>query len=62
MVSELPPPNPKHEPTFGRGWASPARVPESRSEMIPEDPERLRGEREARRGLHPPQATIQRIR
>lgn len=60
MVSEPPLPKPKHD-TFGRGWTSAVRLPESRTEMTPDDPDRLMAEREARRGLRPPPATIRRV-
>jgi len=60
MISEPPFPKPKHD-ILGRGWTSAVRLPESRTEMTPDDPDRLLAEREARRGLHPPLATIRRV-
>jgi len=60
MVSEQPLPKPKHD-TVGRGWTSVVRLPESRTEMAPDDPDRLMADRDARRGLHPPLVTIRRV-
>ena len=60
MVSEPPLPKPKHD-AFGRGWTSPGHLPASRTEMTPDDPDRLLAEREARRGLKPPLVTIRRV-
>jgi hypothetical protein len=44
-----------------RRWPAIPSVPASRSEMVPDDPDRLAAERNARRGLHPPQVTIRRV-
>jgi hypothetical protein len=60
MTSE-PPPRQSHEPIFDRGWTSPGSRAESRSAMLPLDPDQLAVERAARRGLHPPQATVRRV-
>ena len=51
----------QHEPTLGRPWMIRDPKPESRSELPPEDPERLMAERVARRGLNPPPVTIRRV-
>ena len=50
-----------HEPIFDRGWTIPGRLSESRSEMTPDDPDRLLAERQARRGLNPPPVTVRRV-
>jgi len=60
MTDQWPQPAKKpSEPTHR--WPAIPAVPASRSELPPEDPERLMAERVARRGLNPPPVTIRRV-